>query len=281
MAAAISTVTKTASVVKTTKGSEKKWSEILAMNRRHDLQLPMNIAKYDHDLKRSFNIYQRQKYHTERTWANKHETWYHDDFSFRDQFLQQLKPITRRFKNIGSLSSINNRDHVKQQQEQNPIFNNDEMDLLSSTIITTPDIKEKPTKALPPVKYNKRRSTIRHFQNYSTDDITQSTGVLSKVLCPKMLNEYEPRLYSHAHASFLDVAQRFLNRQPENIEKGGDNKNRQKQQKQYVKVLIDNEKERTKVAAAKFRQQLEEDKMNEISLNTVDDDKDSFYTKPF
>ena len=51
MATAITTVTKAASVVKTTKGSEKKWSEILTMNRRHDLQLPIDIAKYDQEFK--------------------------------------------------------------------------------------------------------------------------------------------------------------------------------------------------------------------------------------
>ncbi|CAF3151790.1 unnamed protein product [Rotaria socialis] len=282
MAAAISTVTKTASVVKTTKGSEKKWSEILSMNRRHDLQLPMDIAKYDHDLKRTFNIHQRQKYHTERTWANKHETWYHDDVSFRDQFLQQLKPITRRFKHIDSLTPTDNYgQQQKQQQQDERILNDSEMELLSSTIMTTSDRKEKFMRELPPLKQNKKRSTIRHFQNYSGEDIIQSNGVLSKLLCPKILHEYEPRLYSHAHASFLDVAQRFINRKPETIEKRADNKNKQKQQKQYYKFLIDNEQERTRLAAAKFQQRLDDDKNKENNYNNLDDDKDSYYTRPF
>ncbi|CAF3135250.1 unnamed protein product [Rotaria sp. Silwood2] len=230
MATAINTVTKTASVVKTTKGSEKKWSEILSMNRRHDLQLPIDIAKYDQDLKRTYNSHQRHKYQAERIWANKHETWYHDDFLFRTHLLKQLKPITRRFKHIDSLSLDDNQD---QQQQQNQILNEDEVEVLSPTTSII-EKKENPTKELPPIKQNKKRSSIRHFQNYANEETRPPNIVLSKLVCSKVLNEYEPRLYSHAHASFLDVAQRFLKHKPESIEKRVDHKMKQQQQKQYL-----------------------------------------------
>ncbi|CAF1240485.1 unnamed protein product [Rotaria sp. Silwood1] len=275
MATAINTVTKTASVVKTTKGSEKKWSEILSMNRRHDLQLPIDLAKYDHDIKRSYNLHQRQKYQAERIWANKHETWYHDDFLFRTHLLKQLKPITRRFKHINSLSLDDNQD-----QQRDPILNEDEIELLSSKTSII-EKKENPTKELPPIKQNKKRPSIRHFQNYANEETHPPNVVLSKLVCPKVLNEYEPRLYSHAHASFLDVAQRFLKHKPETIEKRVDYKTKQKQQKQYVKVLIDNEQERTRLATLKFQQQLQEDKNKEDTYDNYDDDKESFYTRPF
>ncbi|CAF0919952.1 unnamed protein product [Rotaria sordida] len=280
MATAINTVTKTASVVKTTKGSEKKWSEILSMNRRHDLQLPIDIAKYDHDLRRTYNSHQRQKYQTERIWANKHETWYHDDFLFRTRLLKQLKPITRRFKHIDSLSSDDNQDQ-QQKQQQDHILSEDEMEFLSSPA-STMDRRESPNKVLPPIKQNKKRSTIRHFQNYAGEETAPSNSVLSKLICPKVLNEYEPRLYSHGHASFLDVAQRFLKHKPESIEKRVDHKTKQQQQqKQYFKVLIENEQERTRLAAIKFQQQLQEDKSKENNYDDLDDDNDSFYTRPF
>jgi uncharacterized membrane protein len=274
MAAAITTVTKTASVVKTTKGSEKKWSEILSMNRRHDLQLPLDIAKYDTELKRLFNSYQRQKHQTERLWAHKHETWYQDDFIFRNHLLKQLKPITRRFKNIDSLASHDAQD----QQMKNEILNDEELDLLTSK---NKDKKSKIIKQeLPPLKQTtNKRATIRHFQNYARDEShpPPANAVLSKLVCPKVLNEYEPRLYSHAHAPFLDLAQRFLKHKPELVEKGLDYNDKQKQQNQYFKNLIENEQERTRLATIKFGQQLQDEKNKENNSDDFDDDDNDYY----
>ena len=248
MATAISTVTKTASLVKTTKGSEKKWSEILSMNRRHDLQLPLDIKKYDGEVKRTHNLYQRQKYQTERLWTNKHQTWYQNDFLFRNQLLKQLKPITRRFKRISSSSLTIDDDHQQQQ-----ILNDDGTEFLSSKI----EKKSESYQELPPIKASKKGS---HFQDYSINKTTPSSNVcFAKLVCPKVLHDYEPRLYSHAHAPFLDIAQRFITRKPEFIEKGIDHDDKNKQQNR-LKALIDNEQERTKLAAIKFREQLHEEK---------------------
>jgi hypothetical protein len=270
MATAITTVTKTASVVKTTKGSEKKWSEMLSQNRRYDLQLPIDIAKYDHELKRAFNSYQRQKDQTERIWAHKHETWYRDDFVFRNHLLKQLKPITKRFKHINSLSLI---DSPQQQPEQ--ILNEEEMSVLA----LKKDQQTSPVKELPPLKQTKKRSSIRHFQNYPGEQIQPANSVLSKLFCPKILHDYEPRLYSHTHAPFLDVAQRFMRRKPELIEKGPNYNEKHKQQKQHFKMLIDNEQERTRLAALQFGQRLQEDKIKEDSYDYFNnDDDDNSYT---
>jgi hypothetical protein len=271
MAAAITTVTKTASVVKTTKGSEKKWSEILSMNRRHDLQLPLDLAKFDTELKRSFHSYQRQKHQTERLWAHKHETWYQDDFIFRTHLLKQLKPITRRFKHIESLSSNDDQD----QQQKNEILNDDEMENLS---LKKKDKKSKTIqKELPPLKQTRKRSVIRHFQTYAGDEPRPPKAVLSKLVCPKVLNEYEPRLYSHAHGPFLDVAQRFLHRKPELIEKGLDYNDKKKQQNHYLKLLMENEQERTRLAAVKFGQQMQDEKDKENNSDDFDIDDDDYY----
>ena len=170
MATAITTVTKTASVVKNTKGSEKKWSEILSMNRRHDLQLPLSIEKYNHEFKRSLNIYQRQQNQTERTWAHKHETWFQDDFIFRDHLLKQLKPITRRFRHIESLSSQDNNEQQKQQD--------------ADFLIEDEPIPTKKT-TLPPLK-----KTSKYLHNIKPQTGRRKTFVLSKLVCPKVLHRF-------------------------------------------------------------------------------------------
>ena len=242
MATAITTVTKTASVVKNTKGSEKKWSEILSMNRRHDLQLPLSIEKYNHEFKRSLNIYQRQQNQTERTWAHKHETWFQDDFIFRDHLLKQLKPITRRFRHIESLSSQDNNEQQKQQD--------------ADFLIEDEPIPTKKT-TLPPLK-----KTSKYLHNIKPQTGRRKTFVLSKLVCPKVL---------HRHTEFLDVAQRFLKHKPENFEKGSDSTEKQKQQRRLLKTLIDNEQERTRLAAIEFGKQLENDKTKQ---NQSDDDSD-------
>jgi hypothetical protein len=252
MATAITTVTKTASVVKSTKGSEKKWSEILTMNRRHDLQLPIDIEKFNAQFKRTYKLYQRQQNQTERTWAHKHETWYQDDFIFRNHLLQQLKPITKRFKNIDSLSV---------QENENENFNGDEMEVLS--------LKKTSTKELPPLKQTKKRSTTQHSNDEKT---RRPNAVFSKLVCPKVLNECQPRLDSHHHGPFLDIAQRFLEHKPELIEKGPDYSEKQKRQKEYFKNLIDNEQERTRLATIKFGQQLDDEKSKENNDDDFDDD---------
>jgi len=259
MATAITTVTKKASVVKSTKGSEKKWSEILSMNRRQDLQLPISIAKYNSEFKRTYNCYQRQQNQTERTWAHKHETWYQDDFIFRNHLLTQLKPITQRFKYMNSISSQDNEDKKK----ENRILKKDESLAL----------KKSSNKELPPLKQIKKGSTIQHLH----DEPEQSKMVFSKLICPKILNKYEPRLYSHHHAPFLDVAQRFLNRKPEMIEKDIVYNDKQKQQKEYLQILIENEQERTRLAAVKFGQQLQDEKNQENDSNNSDSDDDDYY----
>jgi hypothetical protein len=276
MAATITTATKTASVVKTTKGSEKKWSEILSMNRRQDLQLPVNIEKYSTAFKRTYNCHQRQQEQTERTWAHKHETWYQDDFLFRNHLLKQLKPITRRFKHIDSLSPSSGSkslslpdliDQQQQQQQQNEILNEDEIKILS--------LKQPVNKQLPPIEQTKKRSYYqdrRQSNNYN-EQSERKKEVFSKLICPKILHEYEPRLYSHRHSEFLDAAQRFLKHKPEIIEKGIDSNNKQKEeQRKYLKTLIENEQERTRLAAIKFGKQLEDEKNKETDSNDFDDD---------
>jgi hypothetical protein len=249
MATAITTVTKTASVVKSTKGSEKKWSEILTMNRRHDLQLPVDIAKYNSAFRRTYKLYQRQQNQTERTWAHKHETWYQDDFIFRNHFLKQLKPITKRFKNIDSLSVQDNDDYEK---KENGILNDDELEILS--------LKKSSTKELPPIKSMKKLPNIQKFPNHENEKPHRKKAVPSKIVCPKVLSDCQPRLGSDHHASFLDVAQRFLNHKPEIIEKGPDYNEKHKRQQKYLKSLIENEQERTRLAAIKFGKDLENEK---------------------
>lgn len=248
MATAITTVTKTASVVKNTKGSEKKWSEILSMNRRHDLQLPLSIEKYNHEFKRTFNIYQRQQNQTERSWAHKHETWYQDDFIFRDHLLKQLKPITRRFRHINSLALQENNE-----QEDDADF-----------LIEKENLPTK--KDLPPLK-----KPINSIKNGNSQAVRRKTFVLSKLVCPKVLHECKPRLDSFRHTEFLDVAQRFLKHKPENLGKASNSIDKQKQQRQYLKTLIDNEQERTRLAAIQFGKQLENEKNKQ---NQYDDDFD-------
>lgn len=249
-------MTKTASVIKTTKGSEKKWSEILALNRRHDLQLPIDIAKFDNDLKRTNRSHQRQKDRTERNWAHRHETWYQDDFDFRNHLLQQLKPITRRFKHIDSLPL-----HENEQQ--------DETSLLSMESVNGRTGRSE----LPPLKASKKqRTTIRHFRNYAGEDQQLSNVVHSKRQCSKVMHEYEPRLNSHQHGPFLDLAQRFLKRHPEMIEKSVDVAGKQRQQQQHVKAMIENEQERTRLAALNFGKQLDDEKSHES-----DSDRESTY----
>lgn len=265
MATAITTVTKTASVVKTTKGSEKKWSEILTMNRRHDLQLPLDIAKYNNEFKRTYNLYQRQQNQTERSWAHKHQTWYHDDFLFRNRLLTQLKPITRRFKHVQSLSPSENDDEEEEQHDHG-ILNAEEVDVLA--------LKKTSTKQLPALKRTtKKRSTIRPVEQR----VRRENPVLSKLVCSKVLQPYEPRLYSHHHAPFLDIAQRFIQHKPEGLEKGANNNERQKQQKKYLKNLIENEQERTRLAAIQFGQRLEDEKNKENDNDSDLDNSDYDY----
>jgi hypothetical protein len=259
MADAITTVTKTASVVKTTKGSKKKWSEILSMNRRHDLKLPIEIEKYNTEFKRTYNICQRQQNQTERIWARKHETWYQDDFLFRNHLLKQLKPITKRFKDINSLSRQDNDD----QHSQDGILNDDEIEIVP--------LKKSPDQELPTLKKTKKCSTIQNFQ------INEPKTVFSKLICPKVLHDYKPRLDSHHHAPFLDVAQRFFKHKPEIIEKGVDYNDKKKHQKQYLKNLIENEQERTRLATIKFGQQLQDEKNKENSSNDFDSTDDDYY----
>ena len=267
MATAITTVTKTASVVKTTKGSEKKWSEILTMNRRHDLQLPVDIAKYDSTFRRTYKLYQRQQNQTERTWAHKHETWYQDDFVFRNRFLKQLKPITKRFKNIDSLSVPDNNDD--DERKENGILNDDELEVLS--------LKKSSTKELPPIKSPKKRTSIQHFQNIDNEKSRRQNAVLSKIVCPKVLNDCQPRLDSHHHASFLDVAQRFLNHKPESMERRPDNSDKHKRQQKYLKSLIENEQERARLAAIKFGQDLENEKSKDGDSDDSFGRNDDYY----
>ena len=251
-------MTKTASVIKTTKGSEKKWSEVLNLNRRHDLQLPIEIAKFDSELKRTNRSHQRQKDRTERNWAHRHETWYQDDFDFRNHLLQQLKPITRRFKHIDSLRSQGN-------EQQDEAFTENGASLLSMETVNG----TKGRSELPPLKPSKKqRTTIRHFRNYAGEDQPLSNVVLSKRHCSKAMQEYEPRLNSHQHGAFLDVAQRFLKRHPEMIEKSVDVAGKQRQQQQHVKAQIENEQERTRLAALNFGQQLDEEKSRESDSDT-------------
>jgi hypothetical protein len=264
MATAITTVTKKASIVKTTKGSEKKWSEILLMNRRHDLQLPIDIEKYNTDFKRTYNTYQRQQNRTKRIWANKHETWYQDDFLFRNHLLKQLKPITRRFKNINSMSREDNDD----QHSQNEILNDDEIEILSLKISSDEE--------LPPLKKTKKVSIAGHFKN-SNKNNHQSKSVFSKLICPKVLHGSQPRLDSDHHAPFLDLAQRFLNHKPEMIAKGIYYNDKQKNQKQHLKNLIENEQKRTRLAAIKFGQKLQDEKNNESYSNDFDSTGDDDY----
>lgn len=253
MATVITTVTKTASVVKTTKGSEKKWSEILTQNRRHDLQLPLEIAKYDSESKRTFRLYERQKDRAERNRTNRHETWYQDDFLFRNRLLQQLKPITKRFKHVDSLS-------MQDDQTIQPIF--DENQVAIVTFAKTS--KEKQRVELPPLQRTKKITFVDETKRFTNP-------VFSKIRCPKVLHEFEPRLNSHRHSQFLDVAQRFLRRQPEMIEKGIDSTGKQ-QQNTRVKALIENEQERIRLAALTFGQQLQDEKERETISET-----DSYY----
>lgn len=264
MATAITTVTKTASVVKTTKGSEKKWSEILTLNRRHDLQLPLDIAKYDTEFKRTYNLYQRQQTRTERSWAHKHQTWYQDDYLFRNRLLTQLKPITRRFKHVQSLSPNGNDDD---HENENDILNPDEMEVLT---MKKPALK----KELPALKRTKKKPLMTTLE----DRPRRNNQVLSKLVCSKMLQSYEPRLYSHHHAPFLDIAQRFIKHKPEGLEKGANNNERQKQQKKYLKNLIENEQERTRLAAMQFKQRLEDEKNKETNGDDSDDDDYDYYS---
>ena len=67
------------------------------------------------------------------------------------------------------------------------------------------------------------------------------------------------------------MAQRFLKHKPENFEKGSDSTEKQKQQRRLLKTLIDNEQERTRLAAIEFGKQLENDKTKQ---NQSDDDSD-------
>lgn len=266
MATAITTVTKKASVVKTTKGSEKKWTEVLAMNRRHDLQLPVDIAKYNTEFKRTYNCQQRQQSQTERLWANKHETWYHDDYLFRNHLLKQLKPITRRFKHINSISLQDNED-----QQPTEILNQDEIEILS--------VKKSSNQDLPPLKNTNKYTTIQSYQNFNSNQFQprRPKVVFSKLICSKVSHECTPRLYSHHHGPFLDVAQRFLKRKPEMIEKGVDYHDKQRQQKQYLKMLIENEQERTRLATIKFGEQLDNEKIRDNYSNDFDDDENEDY----
>ena len=242
-------MTKTASVIKTTKGSEKKWSEILTLNHRHEKQLPIEIAKFDEELKRSNRSHQREKDRTERNWAHRHETWYQDDFVFRNHLLQQLKPITKRFKHIDSLP-------MPETEKSDDLLTENDASLHS---IQSGNETKIPSE-LPPLKPTKKRTTIRHFRNYAGEENQLSNVVLSKLQCSKMLHDYEPRLNSHRHAPFLDLAQRFLKRQPESIEKSV---NAAGKQRQHVKTLIENEQERTRLAALSFGQQIDEEKSKE------------------
>lgn len=260
MATVVTTVTKTASVVKTTKGSEKKWSEILNQNRRHDLQLPLELAKYDHESKRSFRLYERQKDRAERNRANRHETWYQDDFIFRSHLLQQLRPITKRFRHVNSLPIL----------EQNPsesILNDDEIVLVSFE-------KTKNNKLpvdLPPMQRTKKPTEVGYIGARAGEASKIVNPVFSKLICPKVSNEVTPRLNSHQHAQFLNIAHRFLQRQPEMIEKGV-NCNGQQRQNTRVKALIESERERIRLAALTFEQQLQEDKEQDTISET-----DSYY----
>lgn len=268
MATAITTVTKTASVVKTTKGSEKKWSEILTMNRRHDLQLPIDIAKYNTEFKRTYNLYQRQQTRTERSWAHKHQTWHQDDFLFRNRLLTQLKPITRRFKHVHSLSRNGNDDD---HENENEILNPDELEVLA--------LKKPSKKELPALKRTKKKPSMNASIDGSLyDKPRRGNQVFSKLLCSKVLQPYEPRLYSHHHAPFLDIAQRFIKHKPEELEKGTNNNERQKQQKKYLKNLIDTEQERTRLAAMEFKQRLDDEKNKETNDNDSDNDDYDYYS---
>jgi hypothetical protein len=85
-----------------------------------------------------------------------------------------------------------------------------------------------------------------------------------------MLKEYEPRLYSHNHGPFLDVAQRFLKRKPELIGKSLGYNDKKKSQNQYFKTLMENEQERMRLAAIKFHKQLEDDKHQEKDSDNSD-----------
>ena len=246
MATTVTTVTKTASVVKTTKGSEKKWTEILALNRRHDMQLPIEIARYNHQSKRAYHSYERQKNQTERNRAHRHETWHHDDFLFRTRLLQQLKPITRRFKNVDTLLPDDQSNRLS-------IYNKNSLPNLNFQ----PDDESFTTIELPKLKKLKKKTKLEHKQNYINEENKPTIMVGSKLKCPKVLHDYEPRLHSHQHASFLDVAQRFLSRQPEYIEKEYESHGRQKQHQQ-VKAMIENEHERIRLATLNFGQQIEE-----------------------
>ncbi len=237
------TVTKTALLVKTTKGSEKKWSEMFTMNRCHDLQLSLDIDKYNNEFKRTFNLYQRQQNQTERLWTRKHEIWHQDDFIFRNDLLKQLKPITKHFKHIHSLSSC------EDQNKDDEILNdNDEVKVLS--------LKRSSVQELPTLQRIKNFSNIRHFQDLNNEKPRRPKTVLSKLVCPKVLRQYKPRLDSHQYAPFLHITQRFLKNKPQLIEKGIDNYEKQKQQKKYFQNLIETEQERTRLAAIKFGQEL-------------------------
>lgn len=246
--ATITTVTKTASVVKTTKGSDKKWSEILSLNRRHDLQLPIEIAKYDSAWRRAYNSLERQKNQTERNRTHRHETWHQDDFTFRNRLLEQLKPITRRFRNIDSLPS----------DELDYSFNHQQKDKVKA-IFPELDDELRSDAELPRIKQNKKKTKDL------IDDNKSIMSVSSKIKCPKVLNEYEPRLHSHHHSSFLDMAQRFLTRHPETVEKETESSGRQKQQ-QRVKNKIQKEQERVRLATKIFEQQIQEEKLRGDSL---------------
>ena len=122
--------------------------------------------------------------------------------SFVIIYLKQLKPITRRFKHIESLSS---QDNDNQLQHNTQILNDDEVENLS----LKKNKKFEPIKELQPLQKTKKRSIIRHFQSYAGEEPHPPNAVLSKLNCSKVLHEYEPRLHSHAHGPFLDIAQRF------------------------------------------------------------------------
>jgi hypothetical protein len=189
--------TKSASIVKNTRGSEKKWTEMLSSNHRHDLQLPIELAKCDIQSKRIFLYHERHKTRTQRQQAYQHEQWNKIDVLFRKHLNEQLKPVT-----------------------------------LSVKPPSTP-------KSLP----------------------------LKRSFTPKFQPESVLSTHSSArHIPFLDAAQRFITHSPECVGNEAEFNRKQNEQKHYLRLVLDKEQERTKLAASRFSQQIY-DETNSEDLN--------------
>ncbi|CAF0805394.1 unnamed protein product, partial [Didymodactylos carnosus] len=158
---------------------------------------------------------------------------------------QQLKPITRRFRRVGTQLTIGeiNDNKVTDIRKQNDNTNRGKFILPG----------------------NRNENEIYSWLNNETTRKTQffetSSSLplqLTKLKCTKIIGKREPRLYSHIHGPFLDCVERFLKRQPQNIEKGIKAED-MTEYKNKIKIAIDDARDRTTLATKKFQESLVQD----------------------